>query len=92
MWFFNCGSEVVFVVSSNHFNGNVKVRKLKLKSRMVKMLLGQIRLSIIYEPDWTNQPEEGLVRGYKKGTGPNDILNGPDRSSTMHVGISMVTE
>ena len=53
---------------------------------------GYNRASIIYGSDRTNGPKEGLVHGYKKGTGPNDILNGPDRSNTMHVGISMVTE
>ena len=24
-------------------------------------------------PDRTNGPEEGLVRGYKRGTGPNEL-------------------
>ena len=34
-------------------------------------------------PDRTNVPEEGLVHAYKMGTGPNDIANGPDFSSTL---------
>ena len=45
-------------------------------------------ISIIYGPDRINGPEEGLVRGYKKGNGPNDIINGPDRSSTLLRGTS----
>ena len=45
-------------------------------------------LSIIYGPDRTNRPEEGLVRGYKRGTGPNGIINGPDHSSTLLCGTS----
>ena len=48
-------------------------------------------LSIIYGPDRTNGPEEGLVHDYKRGTGPNGIINGPDRSSTLLRGTIYVT-
>ena len=56
--------------------------KLKLLLLIIIIIIVKIVISIIYGPDRTNGPEEGLVRATdKKGPDSMIILNGPDCSS-----------